>query len=226
MSLHLIRECSETSETIVEQVDSEKRYYIKGITLQSEICNKNRRVYPKTVLMDSIDKYRKDKIETGQALGELHHPDSDKKVAQIDYDRASHKFVEVYESGNNWIAKALVTKTPAGNTVRSLLEDGVTFGISSRALGSTVESNGARIVNKLHIITLGDLVSDPSAPDAFVQGVLENKEWIWENGQLVSKDFEPILDGWKASIKSADKNKIDSIITGIFSDYFKRLAGK
>lgn len=178
------------NEIINESENGSKNYYIEGIFIQSNIKNRNNRVYPKDIAKREIDKYITEQIKSGKAVGELNHPVNDPR---INYERVSHKFEFLKESGDNWIGRAKITKnTPMGGIVAGLMEEGVIMGVSTRALGSTkLCEDGVRVVqNDFKLISAGDIVSDPSAPDAFVQNLMENKEWIWENGQLIEKEKE------------------------------------
>jgi hypothetical protein len=222
--LKLIREFCHDTEILTEGADLTKRYYVRGITLQSEVCNKNKRIYPKKVLKEAITEYVKLNMKPGEssrAMGELNHPKAD--VESVNLENISHKFVEIQEDGNNWITKALVLNTPKGQIVQTLLSEGVQIGISSRGLGKVKDSNGVKIIESLQLITLGDLVGDPSAPDAFVQGILESREWVYENGLLVEKDLSEQIDGWKKAIQESSKSEVQSVIVSAFTDYFQKL---
>jgi hypothetical protein len=169
----------------------EKQYYIEGVFMQGDIVNKNKRVYPFPLLKESVDGYSKNFISSGRAMGELGHPTDPNQYTSINLDRVSHKIVSLSESGKNFEGKAKILSTPYGKIVKNLMDEGIKFGISSRALGNVKEENG---VKKVHgdflLITPGDIVADPSAPDAFVTNLMENKEWIWENGRLATRETE------------------------------------
>lgn len=177
------------NEILVEESTKEKRYIIEGICIQTNIKNRNGRIYPKAVVAREVDRYIREEVNSNKAVGELNHPTSDPR---INYERVSHKFEKLTESGDNWIGRAVVTKnTPMGRIVAGLMDEGVTMGISSRALGKTVLSEGVRVVqNNFRLITPGDIVSDPSAPDAYLTNLMEGKEWVWENGLLVERESE------------------------------------
>lgn len=168
----------------------QKQYYIEGVFLQGDVVNKNKRMYPFEILKESVDGYSKNYISTGRAMGELGHPTDPNQYTSINLDRVSHKIVSLSESGKNFSGKAKILDTPFGKIVKNLMDEGIKFGISSRALGNVKE--GKNGVNHVHgdflLITPGDIVADPSAPDAFVTNLMENKEWIWENGKLSSKE--------------------------------------
>jgi hypothetical protein len=219
--MRLIREFTEDLEVFSEGKDSPS-LFIRGITLQSDLINKNGRLYPDDVMSEAIDKHRKEFLESGRAMGELNHPDTN--TARIDLKNVSHKFVEVKKEGNNYITKAKILEgTPNGDIVKNLLKNEVKLGISSRGLGNLKESEGKNVVQKFHIISLGDIVADPSAPDAFVQGVMEDKEWVIENGVLVGKNLEQDVDEYKKIINEAKSKDIQKVTGEIILDYFKKL---
>ena len=223
--MKLIRELCESVDISFEEKENKKDYYIQGITLQANIKNKNGRVYPLPILEQAIDVHKRNFMDTPRgALGELNHPNDN--ITEIDYDRASHKFVSVVREGNNFVTKAKVLDTPKGKILKTLIDEGITPGISSRALGELSESNGVKVVKKLHIISLGDIVSNPSAPDAFVQGVLEKKEWIWEQGELVEKDIEEDMDEWKKALEKAPKSLVKEVAVEVFQDFLNKLVNK
>jgi hypothetical protein len=174
---------------ILEEKTGGRRYIIEGICIQTNIENRNKRKYPKENVMNEIVRYIKEDIAANRALGELNHPTGDPR---INYENVSHKFLSLTESGDNWIGKAVVTKnTPKGSVVAGLMDEGVAMGISTRAVGSVKKKNGVNIVQEdFHLISAGDIVSDPSAPDAYLTNLMEGKEWVWANGILVEKEAE------------------------------------
>lgn len=177
--MKLIREFSDTIEVLTEEVKGVKTLYIHGILLQSDMRNKNGRVYPYSVLEKESNRYTKELIEQSRALGELGHPEK----PDINLDRVSHMFVEMRPEGKNFYGKAKVLNTPNGNIVRGLLEGGAKLGTSSRGTGSVrLIENVSYVQPDFTLATAGDIVFDPSAPDAFVQGIMENVEWICEGG--------------------------------------------
>ena len=197
--------------------------YLEGITLVANTKNANKRIYPKSVLTEAIQ-YHSDKfLKEGRAVGELNHPTEN--ISQIDYNNVSHRFVEIREDGNNFITKAKVLNTISGKQVQNLHEGGVKLGISSRAFGNTKfnKSENVTIIEDLYIVSFGDLVANPSAPGAFVDSVVENKEFLWENGRLIENDLEEELEGYKKIIHSSKKNERVEIFTEIFSKYMKSL---
>ena len=159
-----------------------KEQYIKGIFMQSDIKNQNGRVYPFSVLHREVKNYNKKYVKKSRALGELGHP----MGPTINLDRVSHLITELYEDGKNFIGKAKIMETPYGKIVKNLIDEGAKLGVSSRGMGSLKTLGGSQIVqNDFHLATAGDIVADPSAPMAFVEGIMEGKEWVWNNGSLV-----------------------------------------
>jgi len=179
-----------TRPVIEEGVDGKKTMYIEGIFMQDSIKNRNGRVYPKDVMTESVTKYVDDYVKTNRAMGELNHPSS----PQVNPERASHLIVSLKESGNDWIGRAKVLDTPMGAIVRNLIEGGVQLGVSSRGLGAIKESKEGNVVQRGFMLTAVDTVSDPSAPSAFINGIMEGKEWILENGVLKEKQMEEVQD--------------------------------
>ena len=161
--------------------DGKKNYFIEGIFLQAELQNRNGRMYPKKVLEREVAKYDENYIQKGRALGELGHPDG----PSINLDRVSHKIVNLKEDGNNFIGKAKLLDTPMGQIAKNLLDEGVRLGVSSRGMGSIRKEENCNVVmDDFMLATAADIVADPSAPDAFVAGIMEGKEWVWDNGIL------------------------------------------
>ena len=180
--MKLIREEIERVEVLTESKNGKKSLFIKGPFLQAEKVNRNGRMYPMGIMEREVERYSKDYVQKGRALGELGHPDG----PTVNLDRVSHKITELYKDGNNFIGKAQILSTPMGKIAESLLKDGVTLGVSSRGIGSLRETkNGYKEVGEdFMLATAADIVADPSAPDAFVQGIMEGKEWIWDGGIL------------------------------------------
>jgi hypothetical protein len=177
--MKLITESIEEVQVLVEESNGKKNLYIEGVFLQADIKNRNGRVYPFGVLEREVGRYTEQYVTSGRALGELGHPDG----PTVNLDRVSHKIVSLKAEGSNFIGKAQILSTPMGNIAKSLLESGVKLGVSSRGMGSIEEKNGANYVrDDFMLATAADIVADPSAPDAFVNGIMEGKEWVWENG--------------------------------------------
>tara|TARA_B100000287_G_scaffold267775_1_gene251809 strand:- start:3692 stop:4336 length:645 start_codon:yes stop_codon:yes gene_type:complete len=187
--MKLIKELNEEVDYLVEENEGKKNHYIQGVFLQSEITNRNGRMYPKSVLDREVKNYNEKYIRTNRALGELGHPEG----PTVNLDRVSHKITELKEDGNNFVGKAKLLDTPMGNIAKNLLGEGVKLGVSSRGMGTLKRENGASVVGEdFMLATAADIVSDPSAPDAFVEGIMEGKEWVWENGRLQEKDIASI----------------------------------
>lgn len=186
--MKLITELNEEVQIITEGTDN-KDYYIQGVFLQSDIVNRNGRIYPKAVMQKEVKRYTETYINSGRALGELEHPEGPK----INLDRVSHRIVELKEDGNNYIGKALILDTPMGNLAKSLIKGGTTLGVSSRGLGSLKEQNGHKVVQQdFMLATAADIVADPSAPSAFVEGIMEGIEYNFINGVLVANTMNEI----------------------------------
>jgi hypothetical protein len=214
--MKLITEHTEATVIVEAKKDGGRAYYIEGICLQSEVKNRNGRIYPRAIMEREANRYRKDMIESGRAVGELGHPTS----PTINYDRASHKFLSLTENGNNWIARAKVLSTPMGEIVKRLIDDEVKIGISSRGMGTLKEGKDAQIVqDDYHMATAGDVVSDPSAPDAFLRGIMEGKEWVWANGIFVEAE----LDEAKKTIQKAKQSQLEETALAIFTNFIGKL---
>ena len=186
--MKLIREEIEQVEVIVEERNGKKSLYIEGVFLQGDIKNRNGRMYPCSTLDKEVGRYNETFIQKGRALGELGHPDG----PTVNLDRVSHKITSLVREGNNFIGRAKILNTPMGNIAKSLLDEGVKLGVSSRGVGSVRMNNeGVNIVGEdFMLATAADIVADPSAPDAFVDGIMEGKEWVWDGGILREKYAE------------------------------------
>jgi len=180
--MKLIREEIESVDFIVEERGGKKQMYIEGIFLQGNICNRNGRMYQMEGLRKEVQRYTENHINSGRALGELGHPDG----PTVNLDRVSHKIISLKEDGNNFIGKAKILSTPMGNIAKSLIGEGVKLGVSSRGIGSLKQTReGVNIVgDDFMLATAADIVADPSAPDAFVEGIMEGKDWVWDGGVL------------------------------------------
>ena len=180
--MKLIREEIESVDFIVEERNGKKQMYIEGIFLQGNICNRNGRMYQMEGLRKEVQRYTENHINSGRALGELGNPDG----PTVNLDRVSHKIVSLKEDGNNFIGKAKILSTPMGNIAKSLIGEGVKLGVSSRGIGSLKQTReGVNIVgDDFMLATAADIVADPSAPDAFVEGIMEGKDWVWDGGIL------------------------------------------
>ena len=182
-TVKLISEAVENAELIVEEDGKgKKNYKIRGIFMQSDVKNRNGRVYPQEVLTKEVAKYNKNFINENRAFGELGHPDG----PTVNLERVSHMITSLTPDGKNFIGEAKIMETPMGKIVKNLMDEGAKLGVSSRGMGSLEQKNGANYVrDDFYLATAADIVADPSAPNAFVQGIMEGKEWIWNNGSLV-----------------------------------------
>jgi hypothetical protein len=179
--MRLIAEEITTVDFICEDKEGKKNYFIEGVFLQAELKNRNNRMYPLKTLSKEVAKYDENYIQKGRALGELGHPDG----PSINLDRVSHKILSLKEDGNNFIGRAKLLDTPMGGIAKNLLDEGVKLGVSSRGMGSIRKEENCNVVmDDFMLATAADIVADPSAPDAFVDGIMEGKEWVWDNGVL------------------------------------------
>jgi hypothetical protein len=214
--MKLITENIEEVNVLVEESNGKKNLYIEGIFLQSEMKNRNGRVYPFDILDREVQKYNEQYINTGRALGELGHPDG----PSINLDRVSHKIVELRCEGSNFYGKARILDTPMGKIAKSLLDEGVKLGVSSRGMGSLEERNGVKYVrDDFMLATAADIVADPSAPDAFVQGIMEGKEWVWNNGVL--KEYR--VSEYKQYISEATRRNLEERKLKAFHNFLSNL---
>ena len=215
--MKLISEEINNAEYIVEEKDNGKKdYKIRGIFLQSDIKNRNGRVYPKEVLMKEVKRYNQEFINKKRAFGELGHPDG----PTVNLERVSHMITKLSPDGSNFIGEAKIMDTPYGKIVKGLINEGAQLGVSSRGMGSLIQRNGANYVkDDFYLATAADIVADPSAPDAFVQGIMENKEWVWDNGVLVEKD----IDAWKRQVREAKQRSLENAKLKVFESLLKKL---
>ena len=215
--MKLIREEIETAKvTITEGKDGKKSHFIEGVFLQGEIKNRNGRMYPISTLQREAKNYNTKYIEKGRALGELGHPDG----PTINLDRVSHLITSLKQEGNNYVGRARLLDTPMGNIAKNLIDEGVKLGVSSRGLGTIRERDGVKVVmDDFMLATAADIVADPSAPDAFVNGIMEGKEWIYNNGAVQEQTVEQI----KKRIDNAALNQMEEVKLSAFSQYLQGL---
>ena len=214
--MRLITENIEDIQILTEEKDGKKTLYIEGVFLQSEIKNRNGRVYPFDVLNKEVQRYSEEYVSAGRALGELGHPDG----PTVNLDRVSHKITSLKAEGNNFIGKARILDTPMGTIAKSLLGEGVKLGVSSRGMGSLKEENGIKVVGEdFMLATAADIVADPSAPDAFVNGIMEGKEWVWEGGLLRERQIQELKD----SIDKASKVELEEKMLSAFDRFLSNL---
>jgi len=216
--MKLITEEIEQVEVIVENRNGKKNLFIEGVFLQGEIKNRNGRLYPMETLAREVGRYNENFVEKGRALGELGHPDG----PTVNLDRVSHKIVSLKEDGNNFIGKAKILSTPMGKIASNLLGEGVKLGVSSRGVGSLNKTNeGYSVVGEdFTLATAADIVADPSAPDAFVDGIMEGKDWVWDGGilreRIATKTYKRINT-------LVDQHKLDEKKLSVFEDFLANL---
>ena len=215
--MKLITEVNENVEVLVEEdKNGKKNLFISGPFMMSEVKNKNGRMYPREVLMKEVKRYSTDYVDKNRAFGELGHPDG----PGINLERVSHIITELKEDGNNVMGKAKIMDTPYGQIVKNLLDNGAQLGVASRGMGSLEEKNGVKVVkDDFYLATAADIVADPSAPEAFVQGIMEGKEWIWESGALV----EMAVDEIKKEITTATSINLENKKIKAFSQFLSKL---
>ena len=216
--MKLITEEIEQVEVIVENRNGKKNLFIEGVFLQGEIKNRNGRMYPMQTLAREVGRYNENFVEKGRALGELGHPDG----PTVNLDRVSHKIVSLKEEGNNFIGKAKILGTPMGKIASNLLGEGVKLGVSSRGVGSLNKTNeGYSVVGEdFTLATAADIVADPSAPDAFVDGIMEGKDWVWDGGILRER---VATKTYKRINTLVDQNKLDEKKLSVFEDFLANL---
>jgi hypothetical protein len=216
--MKLIREEIENVEFIVENRNGKKSLYIEGVFLQGNICNRNGRMYPMETLRREVERYNENHVLAGRALGELGHPDG----PTVNLDRVSHKIVSLRESGSNFIGKAKILSTPMGKIAESLISEGVKLGVSSRGIGSLRQTReGYNVVGEdFMLATAADIVADPSAPDAFVEGIMEGKEWVWDGGILREKYAKKT---YKTINTLVDQKRLEENKLNLFNDFLANL---
>ena len=201
---------------LVEEKNGKKEHFIEGIFMQAEKKNRNGRVYPIQTLSKEVSRYNSEYVNKNRAFGELGHPDS----PTINLDRVSHMITNLYPDGNNFMGKAKILDTPNGKIVKSLLDGGASLGVSTRGVGSLKPHNGYQLVqDDFHLATAADIVADPSAPEAFVRGIMENAEWILENGKWTQREFYVA----KKMISEAHRNDIENVALKVFTNFLSKL---
>ena len=209
--MKLIREEIESVEVLAEENNGKKTFHIQGPFLQGDIKNRNGRIYESRILAKEVNRYNEQYVSKNRAMGELGHPDG----PTVNLDRVSHKITSLKQEGSNFIGKAKILETPMGRIAGALLNDGVTLGVSSRGMGSLVTRNGANYVGEdFMLATAADIVADPSAPDAFVQGIMEGKEWVWDNGLLKERDLSKAVQ----TLKEVPSIRLNEAILDTFHD--------
>ena len=214
--MKLITELTEDIKYLTEEKDGKKSLYIEGPFLVSEAVNRNRRMYKEETMRNEVARYTEEYINKNRAFGELGHPDT----PSINLDRVSHIITGLRQEGNVWIGKAKILETPMGNIARQIIEGGGQLGVSSRGLGSLKMENGVNIVqDDFHLATAADIVADPSAPGAFVQGIMEGKEWMLVDGKFTEMHYEEA----KKQIQQASSKDIERVSLQIFENFIKKL---
>ena len=216
--MKLIREEIESVEFVVESKNGKKSLYIEGVFLQGNIKNRNGRMYPMETLRREVGRYNENHVQSGRALGELGHPDG----PTVNLDRVSHKIVSLRESGSNFVGKAKILNTPMGKIASSLIEEGVKLGVSSRGIGSLkMTKEGINVVgDDFMLATAADIVADPSAPDAFVEGIMEGKDWVWDGGILREKYAQKT---YREINTLVDQSALDEKKLNLFNDFLSNL---
>ena len=215
--MKLIAEYNDSDITtyITEDKKGNKSHVIEGVFMQADAKNRNGRIYEKKILEAAVNKYVKEQVSTGRAVGELNHPEG----PTVNLDKVSHKITDLKWEGSNVVGKASILKTPMGQIVEGLLEGGVKLGVSSRGMGSLVQKNGVNYVGKDFMLATVDIVQDPSAPEAFVNGIMEGVEWVWDNGILKARDIEII----ETEIKTAKNTASSDVEIRAFKNFLSKL---
>ena len=214
--MKLITETIEDVQVLTEERNGKKDYKIKGVFMQADIKNRNGRVYPVETLAKEVRRYSKEFIEKKRAFGELGHPDG----PTVNLERVSHMITSLKPEGKNFIGEAKIMDTPYGKIVKNLIDEGAVLGVSSRGMGSIQQQGGRNLVGKdFYLATAADIVADPSAPDAFVEGIMEGKEWVWDNGVLKSMEVEK----YKQEIENTRRAELAEAKASIFNDFLSKL---
>ena len=214
--MKLISEYNEATPLVEAKENGKKDYFIEGVFMQADIKNRNGRVYPKEIMAKEVKRYVKECVNEQRAFGELGHPEG----PTINLDKVSHMITELHEDGSNWVGKAKILSTPNGQIVKNLIDDGAKLGVSSRGLGSLEQRSDAQYVkNDFQLATAGDIVADPSAPEAFVEGIMEGVEWIMENGIYKAVKMESMRDRLRRE-KSA---KLEETKLNVWKEFVKNL---
>ena len=214
--MKLITEEIKDAEYIVEESNGKKNYAIKGIFMQADVKNRNGRVYPSEILQREVVRYNREFINKNRAFGELGHPEG----PTVNLERVSHMVKALYPDGKNFMGEAKVLDTPYGKIVKNLIDEGAKLGVSSRGMGTLYQKNGANYVkDDFYLATAADIVADPSAPDAFVEGIMEGKEWVWDSGRLKEQD----IDKLKLQIVQAKRTQMAEVKARVFESFLNKL---
>jgi hypothetical protein len=219
--MKLIAELNESVRVITEEgVEGKKNLYIHGPFIQTEVKNRNGRMYRRESVAREVERYNNDYVNKGRALGELGHPDG----PSLNLDRISHKIVSLIPEGNDFIGKAQILPTPMGEIARNLIESGVQLGVSTRGMGSLKEVNGVQVVqDDFYLATAADIVADPSAPNAFVNGIMEGVDWVWDNGLLKAQELEKAKQKIEESARKVNKKELEEAQLRIFKHFISNL---
>ena len=214
--MKLIREEVSNAEYIVEETNGKKNYKIRGIFMQADMKNRNGRIYPMETLTKEVNRYNKEFVEQKRAFGELGHPDG----PTVNLERVSHMITDLKPEGKNFIGEAKIMDTPYGKIVKNLIDEGAKLGVSSRGMGSLENKGGSNYVGRdFYLATAADIVADPSAPDAFVQGIMEGKEWVWDNGVIREVDIHEM----KKTIERAKRIELAEKNASVFKSFLSKL---
>ena len=214
--MKLITETIEKIEVLTEEKNGKKDYKIRGVFMQADIKNRNGRIYPVETLAKEVKRYTNEFINKKRAFGELGHPDG----PTVNLERVSHMITSLKPEGKNFIGEAKVMDTPYGKIVKNLIDEGAQLGVSSRGMGSIQQMSGRNVVGKdFYLATAADIVADPSAPDAFVEGIMEGKEWVWDNGVLKSMEVEK----YKEEIEKTKRAELAEKKASIFKDFLNKI---
>jgi len=213
--MKLITEHYDNLEYITEEKDGSKNTFIEGVFMQAEAKNRNGRIYPKETLFNAVEKYIAEQVKPGRAVGELDHPEG----PQINLDKVSHKITELKFNGNDVVGKAQVLNTPMGRIVEGLIEGGVKLGVSSRGMGTVENTQQGTVVKPDYSLATVDIVQDPSAQGAFVNGIMEGVEWIWDNGILKAQQLEK----YETEVRKASSKELTNVQEKVFKDFLSKL---
>lgn len=214
--MKLITETTENIKPLIESTKGGgKTYYLTGVMMEANVVNRNKRMYKEDILKKETGRYIKEYVNKNRALGELNHPEG----PTVNLDRVSHMVSSLTENGNQIIGKMKILETPMGKIVKALIDDGCQLGVSSRGMGSLKNQNGVNVVQEDFTLAAIDIVADPSAPNAFVNGILEGKEWIWNNGLLVEKE----ISLYEKQLKATPRRKLEENAIKLFNDFLRKL---
>jgi hypothetical protein len=215
--MKLITEMNEEVSYVVEAAENgKKKFAIEGVFMQSDTVNRNGRVYPRAILEGEVDRYSKKYVRENRALGELNHPSG----PTVNLDKVSHLITDLRMEGKDVIGKAKLLETPCGQIAQNLLEAGVRLGVSSRGMGSLKENRGYKEVQKDFMLSAVDIVADPSAPNAFVNGIMEGVEWVWDNGILKQE----VIESYHNKIKKTPSRELQETAASLFEDFMRKLS--